>query len=167
LGPCCHSGSLYTCVTAAVTSLTAAAGGVSIREQASCLLTTKVATSPALQHCRDKAWSSMQMKLRSRLLCVCAPLCQGYCFYISTSATLGELCISDSIPHCGHQHDSSYSQLLYTLCKSICHELICRFKICPTCLEMMMKTIKNKAQVVQQHHKVYAHALTKQGQSAK
>lgn len=150
-----------------MTSLTAAVGRVSIREQASCLSTTKVATSPALRQCGDIAWSSMQMKLRSRLLCICAPLCQGYCFYMNRSDTLGELCISDSIPHCGHQHDSSYSQLLYTLCKSICHELICRFKICPTCLEMMMKTIKNKAQVVQQHHKVYAYALTKQHQSAK
>ncbi len=30
-----------------------------------------------------------------------------------------------------------------------------------------MKTIKNQAQVAQQHHKVYTLALTKQGQSAK
>ena len=147
--------------------MTAAVGKVSIKEQASCLSTTKVAPSPALQRRGDIVWFSMQMKFSTRLLCVCAPLCEGYYFDIDSSGTLGNLCISDSIALCGHQHDSSYSQLLYPICKSVRHELICRFKICPTCLEMMMKTIKNKAQVVQQHHKVYAYALTKQHQSAK
>lgn len=146
-----------------MTSLTAAAGRVSIREQACCSSTVKVAICPALQHCGDIACSSMQVHVA---VCLCTFVSSTLILHKHACYTR-ELCISKSIPHCGHQHDSSYSQLLNPLCKSACHELICRSKICPTCLEMMMKTIKNKAQVVQQHHKVYAHALTKHSQSAK